>query len=125
MVGACLSKNIQSTKYRGTLHLHIEDPTPRFFIMVSAKYRSPCKSVNQGELVLQFRVTQRLSGALEKRGVCGTRDRSDRCRMREATGIESVVGAPGLALAIAIGAPPGVDPDGLLRLESGRYAQKE
>src|SRR5215471_3902679 len=121
MVEASLSKNIQCAEYCGTLHLHIEDPAPLLFIICLREIEVHLvESIDQGELVLELRSGRNShSRALEKCRVCGTCDRSAYRGVGDATGIESVVGAPGLAFAIAIGGPTRVHPDGLLGLESG------
>src|SRR5580765_6423992 len=127
MVGARLSEDIQSAEYRRTLHLHIEDAAPCLFIICLCEIEVHLvESIDQGELVLELRSGRNThSRALEKRRVCGTCDRSAWRGVRNAAGIESVVFAPGLAFAIAIGGPTRVHPDGLLGLESGRQAQEE
>ena len=55
MVGARLGEDIQSAKYRRTLHLHIEDPAPRLFIIGLCEIEIHLvESIDQGELVLEL-----------------------------------------------------------------------
>ena len=75
MVGACLGEDIQSAKYRRALHLHIEDPAPRLFIIGLSEIEIHLvESIDHGELVLELGGRNTHSGALEKCGVRGTRD---------------------------------------------------
>ena len=105
VVEASLSKNIQPAEYRGALHLHIKHPPSRLVVVGLRKVETDLiEPIDQGELILQLRGGRdAYSRALEKCRVGGTRDRSAWRGMGEAAGIESVVGAPGLSLAVALG----------------------